>query len=269
MEDLVVNTLYIDAFSGVSGDMLLGALLDLGVDIEVLKQELQKLPVNSYTLTCQQTAKNGIWGTDFDVIIDEHKAQAEVDHQEAHHHAHHHEHNHAHHGRTYTDIVNMIEGSSLSSAVKHNSLAIFAEIAKAEAKVHHKSIEEIHFHEVGAIDSIVDIVGNCIALDLLQIDEIITSPLTDGCGTITCAHGVMPVPVPAVMQMRQGSNIPVNQNLNIHTELITPTGMGMVKVLSKSFGSIPENAVIEKIGYGFGKRETGSLNALRVLLLSK
>lgn len=246
--------LYIDAFSGISGDMLLGALLDLGVDIEALKQELQKLPIKSYTLTCEQTAKNGIWGTDFDVIIDEHEAQEEL--------AHH------HHGRTYADIIKMIEGSSLSDNVKHNSLAIFAEIAKAEAKVHHKSIEEVHFHEVGAIDSIVDIVGNCIALELLNIDKIIASPLTDGCGTISCAHGNMPVPVPAVMQMRQGTSIPVNQRLDIHTELITPTGMGIAKVLSSSFGAIPQNAVIEKIGYGFGKRDTGNLNALRVLLFS-
>lgn len=261
-----MNTLYIDAFSGVSGDMLLGSLLDLGLDIDSLKQELNKLPVNSYTLTCKQISKNGIWGTDFDVIIDEHKAAQEIEH----HHVHDKEHtHHEHHGRTYKDIINMIEASSLSSTVKNNSLAIFAEIAKAEAHVHHKSVEEVHFHEVGAIDSIVDIVGNCIALDLLQIDEIITSPLTDGCGTISCAHGVMPVPVPAVMQMRQGSQIPIKQNLNIHTELITPTGMGIVKVLSKSFGSIPENAVIDKIGYGFGKRDTGSLNALRVLLIKK
>ena len=257
-----MNTLYIDAFSGVSGDMLLGALLDLGIDIEVLKQELQKLPVNSYTLICEQTAKNGIWGTDFDVAIDEHKAKAEVEHQHTHSHVH-------HHGRTYTDIIKMIEASTLADTVKHNSLAIFGEIAKAEAKVHHKTVEEVHFHEVGAIDSIVDIVGNCIALDLLQIDEIITSPLTDGCGTITCAHGNMPIPVPAVMQMREGTQIPVKQNLNIHTELVTPTGMGIVKVLSKKFGAIPENACIAKIGYGFGKRDTGSLNALRVLLIKK
>ena len=157
----------------------------------------------------------------------------------------------------------------MSAFVKAHSIDVFHEIAEAESIVHNKNIDEIHFHEVGAIDSIIDIVGSFVGLEKLNITEIISSPLTDGCGHINIAHGEMPVPVPAVMQMRVNSSIPIHQRLDINTELITPTGLGIIKNIVSNFSSIPDDMNILKIGYGFGKRDTGCFNALRMLLLKK
>ncbi|RRK10938.1 LarC family nickel insertion protein [Lactiplantibacillus garii] len=292
-----MRTLYLDAFSGISGDMFLGALLDLGLDFDQLKAELAKLHVHGYELTRERLAKSSIYGTSFDVQVEGGKDHGFVEHSHDHHHAettpeHHHEHDHVHedhhhadadhhdhdhgdhhhhHGaaRHLTDILQLIDASDLSEQVKAHAKAIFSEIAQAEATVHNMPLADVHFHEVGALDSIVDIVGCCVALELMDIDEILSSPLTDGSGFINVAHGQMPVPVPAVMQMRVGSRIPIQQRLDIHTELITPTGMGIVKTLVKDFGPLPENATPLKVGYGFGKRDTGGFNALRAVLFEK
>lgn len=287
-----MRTLYLDAFSGISGDMFLGALLDLGLDFDQLKTELAKLHVDGYELTRERLAKSSIYGTSFDVQVEGGKDHGFIeghhhDHDhadaEAHHHdhddaahEHHHDHAHAdghhhHHGaaRHLTDIIALIDHSALSTGVKGHAKAIFTEIAQAEATVHHMPLSDVHFHEVGALDSIVDIVGCCVALDLMGIDQMISSPLTDGSGFINVAHGQMPVPVPAVMQMRVGSQVPIQQRLDIHTELVTPTGMGIVKTLVTEFGPLPENATPVKVGYGFGKRETGGFNALRAILFEK
>lgn len=263
-----MQTLYLDAFSGISGDMFLGALLDLGLDFEQLKTELAKLHVHGYELTQQREAQSSIYGTSFDVQVAGGKDHGFVEH---HHHQHQHEagHHHDHEARHLADIEALIDGSDLSDTVKHHAKAIFMEIAQAEATVHHMPLAEVHFHEVGALDSIVDIVGCCIGLELMQIDTIMASPLSDGSGFINVAHGQMPVPVPAVMQMRVGSAIPIQQRLDVHTELITPTGMGLVKTLVREFGPLPENAVPTKVGYGFGKRDTGGFNALRAVLFEK
>ena len=247
-----MQTLYLDAFSGISGDMFLGALLDLGLDFEQLKTELAKLHVHGYELTQQREAQSSIYGTSFDVQVAGGKDHGFVEH---HHHDHEAGHHHDHEARHLDDIEALIDGSDLSDTVKHHAKAIFMEIAQAEAVVHHMPLAEVHFHEVGALDSIVDIVGCCIGLELMQIDTIMASPLSDGSGFINVAHGQMPVPVPAVMQMRVGSAIPIQQRLDVHTELITPTGMGLVKTLVREFGPLPENAVPTRIGYGFGKRD--------------
>lgn len=285
-----MQTLYLDAFSGISGDMFLGAMLDLGLDFDQLKAELQKLHVHGYELTRERLAKSSIYGTSFDVQVAGGKDHGFVEHhhhdhdhaEPEHHHdhtataqEHHHDHgaqpHHHHHGevRHLTDIIALIDASDLNDHVKAHAKAIFTEIAKAEATVHHLPLSDVHFHEVGALDSIVDIVGCCVALDLMKIDEVMASPLTDGSGFINVAHGQMPVPVPAVMQMRVGSAIPIQQRLDIHTELITPTGMGIVKTLVHEFGPLPENATATKIGYGFGQRDTGGFNALRAILFEK
>ncbi|MFL2028901.1 nickel pincer cofactor biosynthesis protein LarC [Loigolactobacillus zhaoyuanensis] len=255
-----MRTLYLDAFSGISGDMFIGALLDLGVDFEQFKQELAKLGVTGYTLSQKREAKSSIYGTNFDVILPHEKDHGFV---EDHHHAHH------HHGRHLQEILDLISHSELSAWVKEKSSAVFNEIAQAEAVVHHMPLTEVHFHEVGALDSIVDIVGCCIALELLQVDRVECSALADGSGFIQVAHGQMPVPVPAVMQMRVGTEIPIKARPEVHTELITPTGMGLVKVLVDDFGSLPETMTPLKIGYGFGKRDTGGFNALRTVLFEK
>ncbi|WP_367378523.1 nickel pincer cofactor biosynthesis protein LarC [Enterococcus gilvus] len=249
-----MKTLYLDPFSGVSGNMLLGTLFDLGLDVEDFTHELAKLKLTGYQLSLTKTTKSAIDGHLFEVVLsDEFKGHHPDEGAEMIH----------HHGRNLVAIEGLIHASELSSSIKQSACAVFEEIAAAEARVHGKTINEIHFHEVGAIDSIVDVVGFFIGLELLQIQHVLCGTLVDGTGTITVAHGVMPVPVPAVMQMRLNSNVPFRQREDVLTELVTPTGFGLIKHTAETFGTLPENVMIEKIGYGFGTRETGSLNALR------
>ena len=206
-----MKVLYFDCFSGISGDMVLGALIDLGVDVNVLRAELEKLKVEGFSISVEKKIKNSIAVTDFDVITNEG------------------EHQHAEHQQMQStsiqstsirDIITIIplpatlmiskiiDNAGLNENVVRLSKTIFKEIAKAEAKVHNMKIDDIHFHEVGAIDSIVDIVGASICIDLLGVDRIYSSPLHEGTGFIECQHGKLPVPVPAVMEMLVESNIP-------------------------------------------------------------
>ena len=249
-----MKSLYLDPFSGVSGNMLLGTLFDLGLNFADFKQELAKLEITGYELTLIETTSSAIKGHLFEVTLsDEFKGHhADEGAGKIH-----------HHGRNLSTIENIINNSSLSENIKKSACTVFEEIAKAEAHVHGKKIDEIHFHEVGAIDSIVDVVGFFIGLKLLKIEKVICGTLVDGNGTIKVAHGVMPVPVPAVMQMRMNSEVPFRQREDVLTELVTPTGFGIIKCITDVFGGIPENLVVEQVGYGFGTRETGSLNALR------
>ncbi len=243
-----MKALYFDCFSGISGDMTLGALLDLGLDEKLFRSELAGLNLGGYDIVIEKVKKNRIVGTDIKVILH--------DEQSKHHTGHHGE-------RNLADIEKLIEASALAKSVKEFSLKVFREIAEAEAKVHNAPIHEIHFHEVGAIDSIVDIVGAGIALEMLGIHHVYASPVHDGHGFITCRHGVLPVPVPAVMEILTKSNIPYVCD-DVNTELVTPTGIGLLKCLSPGFGLMPAMK-IDRIGYGFGKRETGRFNALRVV----
>ena len=265
-----MKTLYLDCFSGISGDMLLGALVDAGVNGDALISELSKLNVEGYTLSFEKKAKNGIGGTDahVDLASEAHNHDHHGDHQheqDHHNNDHNEQHEHHHHlSRNYADIKHIIETSSISDRVKELSKKVFYEIASAEARVHMKPVEEVHFHEVGAVDSIVDIVGVCICLDMLGIEKVYASELHDGKGFIKCQHGTIPVPVPAVMEMLKGSGIPLIQE-NVNTELVTPTGFAIVKCVAESFGPIPVMDV-QNVGYGFGKRETGGFNALRAVL---
>lgn len=239
-----MKALYFNCFSGISGDMTLGALLDLGIDQELFIKELQKLELSGYTIEVQKQSKKSIMGTDVDVIIEE----ASEHHCERNIHA----------------IEKIIDDSELSDWVKTKSKDVFKEVARAEGKVHGKPMDQVHFHEVGAIDSIVDIVGSVICLELLGIKKIHVSKIHDGNGFIKCQHGIIPVPVPAVLEMLTGTNIPFVTE-DVKTEMVTPTGMALIKCLGMTFGKIPE-MTIEKVGYGFGKRETGRLNALRVVM---
>ncbi|MFT8457758.1 MAG: nickel pincer cofactor biosynthesis protein LarC [Liquorilactobacillus ghanensis] len=246
-----MKTLVLDAFSGISGDMFLGALFDLGLSRSALEKELAKLNVGGYQLQIKRTSHSSIYGTDFDVIL----ADQQVKDNGITEHGH-------HHGRSFATIKQLIERSNLNDSVKQRTLKLFQEIALSEAHVHQKEISEIHFHEVGAIDSIVDLAGAAIALDLMKIDQVIVNNLADGTGTIKIAHGIVPVPVPAVMQLRVGTKISVHLRPEVKTELITPTGMALVKCFATGFDTNPDG-ILEKTGYGFGKREIGSLNALR------
>jgi len=265
--------LYFDCLSGISGDMTIGALLDLGIDQELFLEELKKIDIDGYELGIKKNQKNGITGTDFDVIIKNHHNpnHSESNHHE-HNHDHHqhsdnhtHEHSHHHHHRNLADIEEIIDNSRLKDNVKNLSKKIFRLVAQAEAKIHNKSLAEVHFHEVGAIDSIVDIVGAAICIDLLEVDEIYSAPLHLGTGFVKCAHGNIPVPAPATLEILK--DVPVYSK-GVKSELVTPTGAAIIKTLAKEFKSLPEIS-IEQIGYGLGKKDLEIANVLRVVLGKK
>ena len=315
-----MSTLYLEPFSGLSGDMLNALLLDLGADRKHLEEALKTISLDGYHLHVDRIAKSSIWGTDFDVHMEHgekdhgiagdfdhhhhdhehhHHHDHDHEHEHAHSHAHeehtlehshehdhdhHHEHEHTHDGHSHEhrhshhhhhgevrglkEIEAIILSSGVSDFVKEKSLEVFRDIAQAEANVHQMPVEEIHFHEVGATDSIIDIMSFFILWETLDIDAVYSTAVTEGSGTITVAHGVMPVPVPAVMQLRLGTSIPFSQDFDIHTELVTPTGLALFKAIHPVFAQ-PSNLTATKVGYGFGKRDTGKFNALRGTLLEK
>ena len=237
-----MKTIYFDCFSGISGDMILGALIDAGVKQEDFQQELGKLNVEGYELKIETQSCNGITATDVAVIL-------KHDHQ---------------HGRNLSDIKNIINSSKLSEWVKQKSMKTFEILAEAEAAVHNTEIQNIHFHEVGAIDAIIDIVGSFICLEKLEIEKVLCSPLIDGKGFITCHHGTLPVPVPAVMEIAKRKSVPIIQT-DVDTELVTPTGISIITAISDGFGVMPM-MVINGLGYGLGKRKTTRPNMLRVVI---
>lgn len=308
-----MSTLFLEPFSGLSGDMLNALLLDLGADRKHLEEALKTISLDGYHLHVDRIAKSSIWGTDFDVHMEHGEKDHGIagdfdhhhhDHEHEHHHHHEHEehthahthehsqpHNHHHHDHEHThdghshkhthshhhhhgevrglkEIETIILSSGVSDFVKEKSLKVFRDIAQAEANVHQMPVEEIHFHEVGATDSIIDIMSFFILWETLDIDTVYSTAVTEGSGTITVAHGVMPVPVPAVMQLRLQTAIPFSQDFDIHTELVTPTGLALFKAIRPVFAQ-PSNLTATKVGYGFGKRDTGKFNALRGTLLEK
>lgn len=237
--------LYYDCFCGISGDMHLGALLDLGVDSGYLIRELSGLKIDDeFEIAAARTQKNGITGTKADVILKNRNPE-------------HHTHRHL------QDIRAIIEGSALSGAVKQSSMRMFEKIAEAEGKVHGVPKEEVHFHEVGAVDSIVDIVGAAILLDALKPDRILSSPVQVGGGYVECAHGLIPVPAPATVEILTG--IPVKSGL-VPFETATPTGAAILACNAEEFTERMDFTV-RKIGYGFGTRELKVPNAEQHLQL--
>ncbi|GAB6099968.1 hypothetical protein JCM16358_18470 [Halanaerocella petrolearia] len=244
--------LYFDCLAGVSGDMTIGALLDLGVDKEVFIDELAKLDIDGYELKIEKGQEKGITGTDFKVVL-----------EHSHHHHHDGEDHHPH--RNLADIEEIIESSQLGIQVKELSKDIFRQVAEAEAKVHDKPLDRIHFHEVGAIDSIVDIVGAAICIEQLDIDKIYLSPLHIGTGFVHCAHGNIPVPAPATLEILD--EVPVYSK-GVESELVTPTGAAIVKTLADDFRPLP-NMVVEETGYGLGDKDLEISNLLRVVLGKK
>ena len=265
--------LYFDCFAGISGDMSIGALIDLGLDPSDILNELAKLGVKGYDIEIKKINRFSISGTDVIVTLNgevdcthehEHAAHTHEHGGHTHEHGHGHSHHHDENDRSLSSIVHIIRSSGISDKAKKLSISIFGEIAKAEAAVHGTLLSEVHFHEVGAVDSIVDIVGTAICIDMLKVDRILCSPVHEGQGFINCRHGRLPVPVPAVIKMLGGSGISIVQE-DIEAEMVTPTGFGILKTVSESCGKMPE-MLVESVGYGFGKTETGRLNALRVVL---
>jgi hypothetical protein len=277
-----MRTLYLDCFAGASGDMLLGALLDCGLDFEFLRRELKKLGVEGYELSLRRVDRSGISAAKFDVHL--HEDGHAHDHDHTHHdhphdhqhphdqpshthpqHEHHaqHDHSHEHAQRSLSEIKRLIEASSFDTAIKQRAQTIFQRLGEAEAKIHNIPIERVHFHEVGAVDSIVDIVGACIGLQALGIERIISSPLHVGSGTFTCAHGTYPVPGPAAAELLRG--VP-SYSKDIVGELVTPTGAAIIATLASEFGPLPLMRA-ERIGYGAGTREYPKFpNVLRAVI---
>jgi uncharacterized protein (TIGR00299 family) protein len=259
-----MKALYLDIFSGISGDMFIGALIDLGADARKLERELKKLKLGGYHLHVARQQKSGIAGVKFDV----HLADAHEHHHE--HESHHasrftfHEHHHVE-NRTFAEIKKLIGRSKLSAWVKKKSVAVFQRIAEAEGKIHGLPPGKVRFHEVGAVDSIVDIVGACIALELLGKPRVLAAPVVEGTGWVDCAHGRFPVPAPATLAILGVRGIGMTQCDEPH-ELVTPTGAALLAEFVESFGPM-QNLVAEKIGFGLGTRENQTRpNVLRAVL---
>jgi uncharacterized protein (TIGR00299 family) protein len=235
-----MNLAYFDCFSGISGDMTLGALIDAGCDVVHLREELQALQVPGWELSCERVWKNGMAAT---------FAKVKTEDQKKH--------------RSLTDILEILEKSQLARQVRDRASAIFQKLGEAEARVHDVPVEKIHFHEVGAVDAIVDIVGACIGFQALRIDKFGCSPLNVGGGTAKMAHGVLPVPAPATANLLQGK--PTYSN-GVQRELVTPTGAAIVATLCDLFGPQPPMTV-SAIGYGAGSADLeGQPNVLRIMI---
>ena len=309
-----MKILYFDCATGISGNMAIGALLEICDGEQYLRDELAKLGVPGYQLNVIKRDSHGIDGTyvevleantgiPVDAIHDGNKnvgSSATLGLHHGHTHSHHHEldsspehhshghyhdhehdhsldnhchnhqddndnnHNHNHVHRTYADIKQIIEGSGITEAAKELSRSMFQKVAAAEAAVHGKPIDEVHFHEVGAIDSIVDIVSVAILMDYIKPDRVISSVVSDGHGTIKCAHGVLSVPVPATSMIYKNEHIRFKQ-IEVPTELVTPTGAAIISTFAESYGLMPEMN-LNKIGIGVGSRNIGGPNTLRVFL---
>jgi pyridinium-3,5-bisthiocarboxylic acid mononucleotide nickel chelatase len=267
-----MKILYYECFAGISGDMNLGAMVDLGVDFEYLKNELSKLNIDDeYELKKSKKAKMGIMGTKVDVLLKNQPHSHDDHHQHSHdHHAHTHErkphgHEQAYGSRNYSDIEKLITTSTLNDKVKKLSIDMFLLVAQAESKVHGKPIEKVHFHEVGATDSIIDIVGAAICYDVLKVDKVISSTIELGSGFVMCDHGKMPVPAPATAEIL--TDVKTHKGAIIG-EATTPTGAAIIKTFASEF-SDDISLNIQKVGYGVGTKDFKVPNVLRVSLGKK
>lgn len=292
-----MKKLYLDCFSGIAGDMTLAALIDLGADQAYIIEHLKKLPIDSFEMDVRPIVKKGIDAKILHLEIEEHdhghhhdhSHHHDHDHDHDHHHHHdhrhvhfygllhsehehahnqedhhhHHDHDHHHEHRHASEILAIIEGSTLPERVKQRSMAIFQAIAEAEGKIHGIDPSRVQFHEVGAMDSIIDTIGVCLALESLQIDEIYASPVATGQGYARMAHGLYPIPAPATLELLKG--IPLAE-LSARGELTTPTGAGILKALVKEFKPIFPTMTVDRIGYGAGKKDFDHPNVLRAIL---
>ena len=274
-----MRTIYLDCFAGIAGDMLIGALLNFVPSPDVLREGLSRMTAlkpDEYELVIEPGLKNGIAGTNFDVILKgpgaEHCHEHEHHHEAAHHHGHEehghgherHEHAHEHHHRRLRDIEEMITSSTLPGRVQREALRAFSLLAGAEARVHGTTPDQIHFHEVGAVDSIIDSVGAFILMDALGWPRVLWSPINVGSGTVTCAHGVLPVPAPATEALLHG--LPVFSR-GEPMERTTPTGALLASSLADGFGPLPPGRIVAS-GFGLGNSTSADMpNVLRALLM--
>lgn len=278
-----MKTLYLDCFSGISGNMFIGMLIQAGVPFEKFKEAMAALGLTGYDLLCRSENKLGIQAIYYNVLLDaeqhhhhDHHHDHDHDHEHNHDHEHEHVHDHEHqHGEHLVDttghhhhhehrglpeITKIIQAAPLDEDIKAKSLEVFQALGEAEAKVHGLPIDQVHFHEVGAIDCILDIVGTLWCLKYLGIEQIASSPLHAGSGFVRCAHGIMPVPAPATAGLLAG--VPWYRT-DVKGELVTPTGAALVKVLAKKFGSQPKDFVYDTVAYGAGTKDLEIPNVLR------
>ena len=297
------SILYLECNSGISGDMTVAALLDLGADRQILLNALSSLPLTGYSIEIKDVYKSGIRACDFNVILDHDNHDHDMDYLHGHAHSmttehdhthsrnlsdehgqiHRHDHSmtvgdvhdhdtdesqhihHHHDARNLNDITKIIQTGQLSSGAKDLALKIFQILAEAEAAVHGKTLEEIHFHEVGAVDSIVDIVAVAVCIDNLSPSGIVISALTDGKGQIRCQHGLIPVPVPAVTAIAMQNDLTLNIS-DVEGELVTPTGAAIAAAV-RTAATLPKDFRIRRIGFGAGKRDYAATGLLRAMLL--
>jgi uncharacterized protein (TIGR00299 family) protein len=288
-----MNTAFFDCPFGAAGDMLLGALIDAGLNVEQWKAELEKidLPEGSFSVRAEKLLRCGVHSTKLHVFLSadaahehDHKhglshehhshshehshghAHGDHDHHHDHEHEHSHEHHHSHPHRGLSDILKIIEASSIKPAAKKLAAEIFTRLGIAEAKVHGVTPDDVHFHEVGAIDAIVDIVGFAIAYDLMGIEKSIVSALPVGGGTIHSMHGEFPVPGPATLELIREARAPIAQT-SLDFECLTPTGAAILTTVAERFGSQPEMSVVDAIGYGAGSlNPAGHPNVCRIVI---
>ena len=295
------KTLYLECYSGISGDMTVAALLDLGADRSVLDRVLKSLKVSGFETKISRVVKSGIDACDFDVVLDKehenhdhdmeylhghhhkgHENNHFYDHNHAHEdeveHFHSHEHNHAHGAgsaqdrhhhehRGIKEITYIIEHSAMTENAKKIALRIFEILAEAESKAHNVPVDQVHFHEVGAVDSIVDIVSVAVCLDDLDVTEVIVPVLCEGRGTVRCQHGILPIPVPAVANIVSANHLYLKMT-EVEGELVTPTGAAIVAAV-KTKDKLPETFEIQKIGIGAGKRQYECPGILRAMIISQ
>lgn len=295
------KTLYLECYSGISGDMTVAALLDLGADRSVLDRVLKSLKVSGFETKISRVVKSGIDACDFDVVLDKehenhdhdmeylhghhhkgHENNHFYDHNHAHEdeaeHFHSHEHNHAHGAgsaqdrhhhehRGIKEITYIIEHSAMNENAKKIALRIFEILAEAESKAHNVPVDQVHFHEVGAVDSVVDIVSVAVCLDDLDVTEVIVPVLCEGRGTVRCQHGILPIPVPAVANIVNANHLYLKMT-EIEGELVTPTGAAIVAAV-KTKDKLPETFEIQKIGIGAGKRQYECPGILRAMIISQ
>ena len=295
------KTLYLECYSGISGDMTVAALLDLGADRSVLDRVLKSLKVSGFETKISRVVKSGIDACDFDVVLDKehenhdhdmeylhghhhkgHENNHFYDHNHAHEdeaeHFHSHEHNHAHGAgsaqdhhhhehRGIKEITYIIEHSAMTENAKKIALRIFEILAEAESKAHNVPVDQVHFHEVGAVDSIVDIVSVAVCLDDLDVTEVIVPVLWEGRGTVRCQHGILPIPVPAVANIVSANHLYLKMT-EVEGELVTPTGAAIVAAV-KTKDKLPETFEIQKIGIGAGKRQYECPGILRAMIISE
>lgn len=261
------RTLYLECYSGISGDMTVAALLDLGAEEEVLKEALGSLPLDGFEIEIKRVKKSGLDACDFHVVLDQEHDGHDHDMEYLHGHNYGEEHDYGHHHehRGLPEIQEIIEHSGLSSRAKETALRIFRILAEAEAKAHGLPVDQVHFHEVGAVDSIVDIAAVAVCLDNLGITEVIVQELYEGRGTIRCQHGIIPVPVPAVTNIASAHHLTLHMT-DVEGELVTPTGAAIVAAV-RTKDRLPDHYRILKTGLGAGKREYRCPGILRAMLI--